>query len=112
MASILATFPPDLREEALLSIDDGLIGSLPPAPLAEVQTARSRHVASHPLGGPGPPQPPPREAGGDGAGGAGAGGPPALPTNLQVQAAMENIRNLLTASPHGGRGWPGASRFV
>ena len=113
MASILATFPPDLREEALLSIDDGLMGSLPPALLAEVQTARSRHVASHPLGGPGL-LPPPPAAAGDGAGGAGAGagGPPALPTDLQVQAAMENIRNLMTALPHGGGGWPGASRFV
>lgn len=37
MASVLITFPPDVREEVLLTADEDLLASLPPALLAEAQ---------------------------------------------------------------------------
>lgn len=37
MATILATFPPEVREEVLLTSDDTLLASLTPALLAEAQ---------------------------------------------------------------------------
>eukprot|EP00959_Pyramimonas_sp_CCMP1952_P036458 763240-Pyramimonas_sp.AAC.1 len=36
-ASIIATFPPDLREEVLLNSDESLLAALPPDLLAEAQ---------------------------------------------------------------------------
>ena len=37
MATILATFPPEVREEVLLTSDDSLLATLTPALLAEAQ---------------------------------------------------------------------------
>jgi len=42
MASVLATFPPDVREDVLLTLDESTVAMLPPAILAEVQTLRQR----------------------------------------------------------------------
>jgi len=42
LASILATFPPDVREEVLLTSEEDVINSLPPALLAEAQQLRQR----------------------------------------------------------------------
>ena len=39
---MLATFPADVREEVLLTADDDLINTLPPAQLAEAQELRNR----------------------------------------------------------------------
>jgi E3 ubiquitin-protein ligase HUWE1 len=46
IASIIATFPADIREEVLLSLDEGIVSSLPPEILAEAQTARDRANSS------------------------------------------------------------------
>ena len=43
LATLLATFPPDVREEVLLS-DDAVLSSLPPALLAEAQALRDRSM--------------------------------------------------------------------
>ena len=37
MATTLATFPPDVREEVLLTADESLLAQLPPQLLAEAQ---------------------------------------------------------------------------
>ncbi|QDZ19375.1 HECT domain-containing ubiquitin-protein ligase [Chloropicon primus] len=42
IASIIATFPPEIREEVLLTLDESIINSLPPDVLAEAQNARER----------------------------------------------------------------------
>lgn len=42
LATVLATFPADVREEVLLTADDDLINTLPPAQLAEAQELRNR----------------------------------------------------------------------
>jgi hypothetical protein len=42
LATILATFPPDVREEVLLTSEEDVINSLPPALLAEAQQLRQR----------------------------------------------------------------------
>jgi Ubiquitin binding region len=42
MASVLASFPPDVREEVLLTSDEALLATLPPAVLAEAQRLRER----------------------------------------------------------------------
>lgn len=44
LASLLATFPPDVREEVLLTSDDALLATLPPAIMAEAQALRERHM--------------------------------------------------------------------
>jgi len=46
MATVLATFPPDLREEVLLTSDEALLASLPPALMAEAQSLRERAMRS------------------------------------------------------------------
>eukprot|EP00899_Mesostigma_viride_P004970 jgi/Mesvir1/14474/Mv05181-RA.1 len=46
-ASILATFPPELREEVLLSSDEGLLAQLPPAMVAEARMLREREALHH-----------------------------------------------------------------
>ena len=43
LATLLATFPPEVREEVLLS-DDAVLSSLPPALLAEAQALRDRSM--------------------------------------------------------------------
>ena len=42
LATILATFPPDVREEVLLTSEEDVINSLPPSLLAEAQQLRQR----------------------------------------------------------------------
>lgn len=42
MADFLATLTPDLREEALLSLNEDVLETLPPAIVAEAQTLRER----------------------------------------------------------------------
>lgn len=42
LATILATFPPDVREEVLLTSEEDVINSLPPNLLAEAQQLRQR----------------------------------------------------------------------
>lgn len=42
IASIIATFPPDIREEVLLTLDESIVNSLPPEILAEAQSVRER----------------------------------------------------------------------
>ncbi|KAK9830284.1 hypothetical protein WJX72_010812 [[Myrmecia] bisecta] len=47
LASVLASFPPEVREEALLTADEAMLAQLPPALLAEAQALReriSRHI--------------------------------------------------------------------
>ena len=46
MASILATFPADVREEALLNLDDGTMNALPPNLLSEAIQVRQRAVGA------------------------------------------------------------------
>ena len=45
LASLLATFPPDVRQEALLAADDALLAALPPALLAEAQAFVRAHAS-------------------------------------------------------------------
>jgi len=42
LAAALASFPPDVREEVLLTADEGMLASLPPALQAEAATLRRR----------------------------------------------------------------------
>lgn len=42
-ASFIATLPPDLREEVLLTADEAFLASLPPHLAAEANTLRERH---------------------------------------------------------------------
>ena len=44
MATILATFPPEVREEVLLTSDDSLLATLTPALLAEAQVGSTRRL--------------------------------------------------------------------
>jgi E3 ubiquitin-protein ligase HUWE1 len=46
-ASIIATFPEELRQEVLLSADEAMLATLPPALLAEARTLRERHMAQY-----------------------------------------------------------------
>jgi hypothetical protein len=46
MASILATFPAEVREEALLTLDDGTMNALPPNLLSEAIQVRQRAVSA------------------------------------------------------------------
>ena len=46
MASILATFPAEVREEALLTLDDGTMNALPPNLLSEAIQVRQRAVGA------------------------------------------------------------------
>ena len=55
LATILATFPPDVREEVLLTSEEDVINSLPPALLAEAQQLRQRVMQHYRC----PPPPPP-----------------------------------------------------
>ena len=48
LATVLATFPADVREEVLLTADDDLINTLPPAQLAEAQELRNRVLSRGP----------------------------------------------------------------
>lgn len=57
VASVLATFPPDLREEILLT-DESVLASLPPALLAEAQALRERSMRAVRM----PVRPPPMQA--------------------------------------------------
>ncbi|KAI3425184.1 hypothetical protein D9Q98_008953 [Chlorella vulgaris] len=41
-ASLLASFPPDVREEVLMSADEALLATLPPALMAEAQSLQAR----------------------------------------------------------------------
>lgn len=59
-ASILATFPPELRDEVLLTSDESVLASLPPALLAEARTLRENAVAQYRASH----QPPPPPGGG------------------------------------------------
>ncbi|GAX74557.1 hypothetical protein CEUSTIGMA_g2006.t1, partial [Chlamydomonas eustigma] len=43
LATLLATFPPDVREEVLLTSDESILRTLPPALLAEANALRSRY---------------------------------------------------------------------
>jgi len=43
LASLIATFPPDVREDVLLTSDEGLLQTLPPAILAEARSLRARY---------------------------------------------------------------------
>lgn len=47
LATLLATFPPDVREEVLLTSEQELINSLPPALLAEAQALRDRAMRAY-----------------------------------------------------------------
>ncbi len=44
LASLLASFPPDVREDVLLNSGSELLATLPPALLAEAQELRQRHA--------------------------------------------------------------------
>ena len=46
-ATVLATFSPELREEVLLTSEEDLINSLPPALLAEAQALRQRVMQAY-----------------------------------------------------------------
>jgi E3 ubiquitin-protein ligase HUWE1 len=46
-ASIIATFPAELREEVLLSADETVLATLPPALLAEARVLRERHMSRY-----------------------------------------------------------------
>jgi len=46
-ASFVASLAPDLREEILLTADDGFLGSLPPDIIAEAQILRERASSQH-----------------------------------------------------------------
>lgn len=39
LASLLATFPPDVREDVLLTYDESVLATLPPAIMAEAQVS-------------------------------------------------------------------------
>ncbi len=43
LATLLATFPPDVREEVLLTSEDSVLQTLPPALLAEANALRERY---------------------------------------------------------------------
>ena len=47
MASVLASFPPEVREEVLLTSDDTMLATLPPALLAEAQALRERVIRNY-----------------------------------------------------------------
>ena len=47
LATILATFPPEVREEVLLTSEEDVINSLPPALLAEAQSLRQRVMQAY-----------------------------------------------------------------
>lgn len=44
LASLLATFPPDVRDDVLLTSDEALLRTLPPALLAEANVSMSEHM--------------------------------------------------------------------
>ena len=44
LATLLATFPPDVREDVLLNSEEAVLSSLPPALLAEAQALRDRSM--------------------------------------------------------------------
>ncbi len=44
LATLLATFPPDVREDVLLNSEEAVLASLPPALLAEAQALRERSM--------------------------------------------------------------------
>ena len=48
MATILATFPPEVREEVLLTSDDSLLANLTPALLAEAQVIPAHFFSGYP----------------------------------------------------------------
>eukprot|EP00884_Botryococcus_braunii_P008498 jgi/Botrbrau1/1764/Bobra.0217s0019.1 len=55
-ATVLATFPPDVREEVLMTADDSVLATLPPNVLAEAQRLRERaHSSAWMAAGPGYP---------------------------------------------------------
>ncbi len=75
VASILATFPPDVREEILLT-DESVLAALPPALLAEAQALRERSMRA-------------------------MRGMPARPPTMQVPVAAE-IRSFFQQRPQQG----------
>jgi len=98
-ASLIATFPPDVREDVLLTADEALLQTLPPAVLAEAQALRARYRAQTFQADP---RPPPAQvlrvpgpggrgapAGGRGAGGRGAGAANAALVQAQRQALAQ-----------------------